>query len=161
MLRATTRNTAVPTIIHGGHRLNVIPSEIILDVDGRILPGQDPEDWRQIVQAVVGNDVEVTLLSREEGIAADPASPFFDAIVETIGEMVPEAVVAPFLLSGGTDARHLPDIKIYGFFPFPPSDRGLRNNSLVHGHNERIAVDDLAFATRFMHDLVVRFSGVG
>jgi len=161
MLRATTRNTAVPTIIHGGHRLNVIPSEIILDVDGRILPGQDPEEWRQIVQAVVGDDVEVTLLSREEGIAADPASPFFDAIVETIGELVPQAVVAPFLLSGGTDARHLPDIKIYGFFPFPPSDRGPRNNSLVHGHNERIAVEDLAFATKFMYDLVVRFSGVG
>ncbi|RIK36084.1 MAG: hypothetical protein DCC58_19720, partial [Chloroflexi bacterium] len=39
-LRATTRNTAVPTIIHGGHRINVIPGEVICDVDGRVLPGQ-------------------------------------------------------------------------------------------------------------------------
>lgn len=159
MLHATTRNTAVPTIIHGGHRINVIPSEIVLDVDGRILPGQDPSDWRDIVQAVVGNEVEVELLSQEQGIAADPSSPFFDAIVATIDEMVPGAAVAPFLLSGGTDARHLPDIKVYGFFPFPPSRRGPRNNSLIHGHNERIAIDDLAFATRFIYDVVKRFCG--
>lgn len=161
MLRATTRNTAVPTIIHGGHRINVIPSEVVLDVDGRILPGQDPEEWRDIVQGVVGDEVEVALLSREKGIAADPASPFFDAIAETMAELVPGAAVAPFLLSGGTDARHLPDIKVYGFFPFPPSERGAQNNSLVHGHNERIAVEDLTFATRFIYEVVERFCGTG
>ena len=158
-LRATTRNTAVPTIIHGGHRINVIPSEVVLDVDGRILPGQDPEAWRETVQAVVGDEVEVELISREEGITADPASPFFDAIAATISDLVPGAKVAPFLLSGGTDAGNIPDIKVYGFFPFPPSGRGLRNNSLMHGHDERIAVDDLAFATRFLYDVVVRFCG--
>lgn len=157
MLRATTRNTAVPTIIHGGHRINVIPSEVVLDVDGRILPGQGPDEWRRIVQEVVGDEVEVELLSREEGIAADPASPFFDAIAATMDDLVPGAAVAPYLLSGGTDARHLQDTKVYGFFPFPPSGRGPRNNSLIHGHNERIAVDDLTFATRFIYDLVVRF----
>lgn len=159
MLRATTRNTAVPTIVHGGHRINVIPSEVVLDVDGRILPGQDPDLWRETVQAVVGDEVEVELLSRESGLAADPASPFFDTIASTIADLVPGAAVAPYLVSGGTDARNIPGIKVYGFFPFPPSDRGPLNNSLMHGHNERIAIDDLAFATRFLYDVVVRFCG--
>ncbi len=52
-LRATTRNTAVPTMIHGGQRINVIPGEIVVDIDGRVLPGQDPEAFRAEVQAAV------------------------------------------------------------------------------------------------------------
>lgn len=161
MLRATTRNTAVPTIVHGGHRINVIPSEIILDVDGRILPGQDPDEWREIVQGVVGDEVDVELISRESGIAADPASPFFDSIAATVADLVPGAAVAPFLLSGGTDAGHLPDVKVYGFYPYLPSDRAALYSSLVHDHNERIAIADLAFATRFIYDVVVRFCEKG
>jgi acetylornithine deacetylase/succinyl-diaminopimelate desuccinylase-like protein len=157
MLRATTRNTAVPTIVHGGHRINVIPSEIVLDVDGRILPGQDPDEWREIVQGVVGDEVHVELISRETGLAADPESPLFDAITETIAGMVAGAAVAPYLVSGGTDARNLPGIKVYGFFPFVPSDRAALYSSLVHGHNERIAVEDLAFATRYLYEVVTRF----
>lgn len=157
MLRATTRDTAVPTIIHGGHRINVIPSEIVLDVDGRILPGTDPEEWRQRVQTVVGDEVEVKLLSREQGIMADPASPLFDAIAETMAAMDPGSAVAPYLVSGGTDARNIPDVKVYGFFPHPLSDRTALYSTLVHGHDERIAVEDLAFATRFMYEVVIRF----
>jgi len=159
MLRATTRDTAVPTIVHGGHRINVIPSEVVLDVDGRILPGTDPEEWRDRVQTVVGDQVEVTLLSHERGIMADPASPLFDAIAATVVEMDPGAKVAPYLVSGGTDARNVPGVKVYGFFPAPPSDRHALYATLVHGHDERIAVEDLSFASQFIHRLVTRFCG--
>lgn len=159
MLRATTRDTAVPTIVHGGHRINVIPSEVTLDVDGRILPGTDPDEWRDRVQAVVGDGVTVALSSRESGILADPASPFFDAIAASIDAIDPGAKVAPFLVSGGTDARNIPGVKVYGFRPFPPSERTAEYAPLVHGHNERVHVDDLAFAAHFLYDLVVRFAG--
>ncbi|HEV2528683.1 MAG TPA: M20/M25/M40 family metallo-hydrolase [Thermomicrobiales bacterium] len=158
MLRATTRDTAVPTLVHGGHRINVIPSEIVLDVDGRILPGTDPEEWRQRVQDVVGDGVEVQLLSRESGILADPASPFFEAISATIEAMDPGSVVVPYLVSGGTDARNIPGVKVYGFMPFEPGVRNAEYVPLVHGHDERIHVDDLRYATRFLRDLVLRFA---
>ena len=159
MLRATTRDTAVPTIIHGGHRINVIPSEIVLDVDGRVLPGTDPSEWRDRVQRVVGDGVTVELISEETGLMADPTSPFFDAIAATISAIDSGASVAPFLVSGGTDAGNIPGVKVYGFFPFPPSERNAEYAPLMHGHDERIHVDDLAFASRFLYDLVVRFAG--
>jgi acetylornithine deacetylase/succinyl-diaminopimelate desuccinylase-like protein len=161
MLRASTRNTAVPTLLHGGHRINVIPSEVTLDLDGRILPGVDPDEWRDAVQAVVGDDVAVELMSRESGIAADPASPFFDAIGATMAGLDPSALVVPYLLTGGTDAAHLPDIKVYGYFPFEPTDRIQTYAKLIHGHDERIHVDDLAFGTRFVFDVVRRFCAAG
>ncbi|MDQ3695172.1 MAG: M20/M25/M40 family metallo-hydrolase [Chloroflexota bacterium] len=159
IVRATTRDTAVPTVIQGGKTINVIPSEVTLGVDCRILPGTDPEAWRSLVQSVVGDEVEVELLSREPGLEFDPASPLFEIIKETIAEMAPGATVAPYLTAGATDARHIPGIKVYGFFPFAPSDRAATYAPLVHGHDERIAVADLHFATRFLYQVTTRLCG--
>lgn len=159
-IRTITGDTAVPTIIQGGIRINVIPSQITLEVDGRILPGTDPEEWRARVQTVVGDDVSVELLSRNTGIETDAASPFFDAIQETIVALDPAAVVAPYLSGGGTDARHLPEIKVYGFYPYGPSRIADSLLSTMHGHNERIAVDDLQFGVTFLYEVVHRFCAV-
>ncbi|MDP9373235.1 MAG: M20/M25/M40 family metallo-hydrolase, partial [Chloroflexota bacterium] len=155
-LRATTHNTAVPTILGGGHRINVIPSEVWVDVDGRVLPGQDPADWIRQVQAAVGDEVEVRMLTGGAGVAADPASPFFDAIAATIDAEDPGAGVLPYLMSGGTDARAMPGVKIYGFMP---SRSGADVLALAHGHDERTRVDDLLFGTRCLYGVVTRFAG--
>jgi acetylornithine deacetylase/succinyl-diaminopimelate desuccinylase-like protein len=159
-LYAATRNTAVPTMIHGGVRINVIPSEVVVDIDGRILPGQDPEAFRQAVQDVVGSKVRIDLVSPDYGVASDPDSPFFEAIRETMQQLQPGSVLMPYMLTGGTDAALLPQIRTYGFFPMLPGERLEIYGPLVHGHNERIHVDDLAFGTRFIHDLVLRFCAV-
>lgn len=157
MIRATTRNTAVPTMIHGGQLINVIPSEIVLDVDGRLLPGEDPEAFRDEVQAAVGDQVEVELVGRGSGTAADPASPFFDAIKATMAKLQPGIDVIPYLMSGGTDAPLVPGVKVYGFCPMLPTDRMEEYDPLVHGHNERIHLDDLEIGSQFMYDLIVEF----
>lgn len=158
-LRATTRNTAVPTMIHGGQRINVIPGEIVVDIDGRVLPGQDPEAFRAEVQAVVGDLASIEIVSPDGGTAADAESSFFDAIVETVAELDPGAAVIPTMSSGGTDAPLIPGVKVYGFFPKLPTERLQLYDGLVHGHNERVHVDDLAFGTQFIYDLVIRFAG--
>ena len=157
-LRATTHDTAVPTIIHGGHLINVIPSEVELLIDGRLLPGSDPDAFRDEIAALLGDTVDVELTSRETGVAADPASPFFEAIRATMAELQPGIDVIPYLVSGGTDAPLIPGVKIYGFFPMLPTERQREYDPLVHGHDERVHVDDLAFGAQFVYDLVVRFA---
>ena len=156
-LRATVRNTAVPTIVHGGHRINVIPSEVSVDVDGRILPGQDAAEWVRQVQAAVGDEVEVEPIGAGAGgVAADPVSPFFDAIAATMADEDPGSALLPYLVSGGTDARMLPGMKVYGFMP----TRGAGDPmSLAHGHDERTSVEDLLFGTRCLYGVVRRFCG--
>lgn len=156
--RAVTRNTAVPTLVHGGHRINVIPSEIVVEIDGRILPGEDPEAFRQQVQEAVGDVAEITFLhdEQESGIEADPESTFFEAIKATMADLAPGATVVPALISGGTDAGLVPGIKVYGFFPALPTERVALYDTLVHGHNERFHIDDLEYGARFLYDLVIR-----
>jgi acetylornithine deacetylase/succinyl-diaminopimelate desuccinylase-like protein len=158
-LRATTRNTAVPTMVHGGQRINVIPGEIVVDIDGRILPGEAPEAFCDAVQAAVGDLATIEIVTPGIGTEADPGSPMFDAISETMSALDPGSSVMPTLSSGGTDAPLIPGVKVYGFFPVLSTERLHMYDPLVHGHNERIHVDDLAFGARFLHDLVIRFAG--
>lgn len=156
-LRATTRNTAVPTIIHGGHRINVIPGEVICDVDGRVLPGQDPEAFIRQVGELLGPDVLVEPTRQgSSGIEADPASPLFDTIQAVMGELDPGALVSPYLVSGGTDAKSVPGIKVYGFWPARLSEAEANG---AHNHDERVSTANLEFATRALYEIVTRYCG--
>lgn len=157
-LRATTRNTAVPTIIHGGHRINVIPGEIVCDVDGRVLPGQDPMDFvRQVRELLEPEGVEVQPASSgASGIEADPESALFDTIRSAMQEIDPGSDVAPFLVSGGTDAKSIPGVKVYGFNPGRYSTVEMNG---AHNHDERVTIDNLAFATQALFDITTRYCG--
>jgi acetylornithine deacetylase/succinyl-diaminopimelate desuccinylase-like protein len=156
-LRATTRNTAVPTIIHGGHRINVIPGEVICDVDGRILPGQDPAEFIAQARELLGPAVEVEAAGTgASGIEADPDSALFDTIRAVMQDIDPGSDVAPFLVSGGTDAKSIPGVKVYGFNPGRYSPAELNG---AHNHDERVTIDNLEFATRCLFDIVTRYCG--
>ncbi len=154
-LRATTRNTAVPTIIHGGHRINVIPGEVVCDVDGRILPGQQSAAFVAEVRELLGDSVTVEGVGpNESGIEAPPDSPLYDTISAVMGEVDPGAEVMPSLCSGGTDAPSVPGIKVYGFNPAPFSPAEMNG---AHNHDERVSIDNLLFATRSLYEIVARY----
>ncbi len=157
-LWAVTHHTAVPTLVDAGKRINVIPSEVKLGIDCRLVAGTTPDEWRQMVQDVIGDTGEVALVNRNAGIGFDPESPFFDAIRATLTDLVPDANLIPNLIGGRTDAAWFPDIKVYGFFPKAPADRGDAYEGTVHGHNERIHVDDVRFSARFAYNLIASFA---
>lgn len=153
-LYATTRNTAVPTIVHGGHRINVIPSEVTVDVDGRVLPGQDPEKFVEEVRELIGDDVNVEMTNGSTGLEADPSSPLFETISSTIAELDPGATVVPYLVAGGTDAKSIPGVKVYGFMPTRDNPEEC---ALAHSHDERISISNLEFGTQALYEIVTRY----
>ena len=93
------------------------------------------------------------------GSRPTPHPPLFDAIAATTAELDPEGAVAPSLVTGGTDASSLPGVEVYGFFPFLPTERVAQYAPLIHGHDERIAVDDVLYGTRFLSAVTARFRG--
>ena len=156
---ASLRNTVNATIVHGGSAVNVIPSEIVVDLDGRALPGFGPEDMLAEVGAIVGDDVELEVTRFDAGPAA-PDMAFFDGLAGVIRELDPEGVPVPMLMPAVTDGRHLSPLGIqtYGFMPlaFPPD---FPFDRLPHAADERVPVDGVRFGAEAMFRAVERYPG--
>lgn len=156
MFHAMMHNTVTPTMLKAGTKVNVIPSSAEARCDARLLPGQTSHDLLHQVRRVIGNDVEIEFLDDTPAFETDHRTPLFDAICRVMARQVPDAPVLPYLVVGATDARHVRKLgtQVYGFSPmFAPSSELDR----VHGHDERISVDNLEFGTRLLYELVTDF----
>ena len=147
---ATLRDTANPTMLEAGYKANVIPSVAEAVIDCRVLPGRLAAFERELDE-LLGPDVE-----REWVVNLPPVETTFDgALVEAMGAAIlaedPGAMMIPYMLSGGTDAKAFArlGIRCFGFSPLklPP---GLDFTSLFHGVDERVPVDALTFGTRVL-----------
>ena len=155
-LDATLHNTVNATIVEGGLKINVIPSEVRLSLDGRLLPGQGPEDLIRELRAVIGEEPEI------EVVKLGPAQPEpdlsgFQVLADIIRELDPDGVPVPYLVSGGTDGRHFAKLGIstYGFTPvtLPP---GFDAWATIHDADERIPAAALAFGSEAIFRAVQR-----
>lgn len=151
------RNTVNATLIHGGEKQNVIPSRIDIGLDARLLPGFGPDNVIAELANVVGHDVTVEASPHNPGPSGVDLG-LFDALADALRRERPEALVVPFLLPATTDARFFSRIGIqsYGFTPMN-SVPGGSFFDIVHGANERIAVDALAFGTTVLTTLLTRY----
>lgn len=158
MLAAMLRNTATPTVLQAGTKINVIPSLAEALVDGRTLPGFAAQDFLAEVRPIVGDDVELELLDDSPALEADLDSPLYSAIVDVMQQELPGARPSPTLVTGATDAKHVVHLgtRVYGFGPVR-YEAATEGEALVHGHNERISVDNLLFMTRVLYNVVTRF----
>ncbi|WP_203337928.1 M20/M25/M40 family metallo-hydrolase [Nocardioides limicola] len=148
MLGAVIRNTCNPTMLGGGYKVNVIPTEATAHVDGRFLPGYEDEFFATLAQ-LCGDDIEIDPVSHQQPWQSDFGTPLVEAMTRSLLAEDPDALVAPFLMSGGTDAKHFRKLGMssYGFTPLRlPAD--LDFTALFHGVNERVPVDALTFGAR-------------
>ncbi|MEM2127994.1 MAG: M20/M25/M40 family metallo-hydrolase, partial [Candidatus Bathyarchaeia archaeon] len=160
-LRAMLRTTIAPTIIKGGVKENVIPSECEAVLDCRTIPGQSNEDLiREIKGILAGIDkLEIEPIQLDEPSESPIDTPLFNKINETLKELVPNSSIIPFMSTGGTDSRHLRrrGSICYGFHPLKtdmPLDEIQR---MAHGVDERISIENLVFGTEALYRLVVAF----
>ncbi|MEU6357633.1 M20/M25/M40 family metallo-hydrolase [Streptomyces sp. NPDC047072] len=150
LIGATLSNTANPTQLGAGYKVNVIPGEATAHVDGRFLPGFE-EEFLADVDKILGPKV------RREDVHADKAveTAFEGTIVDAMQSALvaedPAAKAIPYMLSGGTDAKSFDDLGIrgFGFAPLklPPE---LDFAGMFHGVDERVPVDGLKFGVRVL-----------
>ena len=148
MLGAVIRHTTNPTMLGAGYKANVIPTEASAHVDGRFLPGFEDEFFATLAE-LVGEGIEVEYLSNQRPWETPYDGDLVQAMERSLLAEDPDAVVAPFLMSGGTDAKHFRKLgmRSYGFAPLRlPAD--LDFTALFHGVDERVPVDALGFGAR-------------
>lgn len=160
MIYAMLHNTVTPTILKAGSKINVIPSVAEAQCDARLIPGQTEGNLLHELRTIVGNDVEIEFVGSRNGRESDYKTPLFDSITHVMAQHEPKAPVLPYLVVGATDARHVSNLgtMVYGFCPMIAPSMELDR---VHGHNERISLDNLEFGTRVLYEIVSEFALAG
>jgi acetylornithine deacetylase/succinyl-diaminopimelate desuccinylase-like protein len=148
------RDTISLTILRGGNKINVIPSESTASLDCRLIPGSSKEDFLREIKRRLGDEIEVEVVSESRSLPPSPLdTDLFKAIQSFAAQNDPGCPVVPVLLSGATDSRFFREkgVITYDFCPFRLRESELKNE---HGNDERIAVENLRFGMKMAVEIL-------
>ncbi len=158
-MRAMFMNTLNVTVVRAGVKQNVLPARSEALLDCRLLPGQDPEAWRQEVERVI-DDPSITVEFAAGRVPVQQPqvewdTELFHAIEQSIHAAMEDAVVTPSMTIGITDSRYLRarGVIAYGFIPAVFSTE---ENRTFHGNDEFITIENLNLGCELTYDVVRR-----
>jgi acetylornithine deacetylase/succinyl-diaminopimelate desuccinylase-like protein len=150
LVGATVKNTANPTGLKAGYKVNVIPQSATAEIDGRFLPGYEEEFFAEI-DRLLGGAVKREFIHHDIALETAADGALYDAMTAALLAEDPQAMVVPYCLSAGTDAKSFSKlgIRCFGFSPLklPPE---LDFSGMFHGIDERVPVDGLRFGVRVL-----------
>ena len=150
MVGATLTNTANPTMLSAGYKVNVIPQTATALVDGRFLPGYEDEFFGEI-DALLGPGVRREEVHHDIAVETSFDGDLVSAMAQALAAEDPGGELVPYCLSGGTDAKSFSrlGIRCFGFAPLrlPPD---LDFAGMFHGVDERVPVSALRFGVRVL-----------
>ncbi|MBV9160726.1 MAG: M20/M25/M40 family metallo-hydrolase [Pseudonocardiales bacterium] len=148
-LRSIVQHTVSATVVHGGTGTNVHPSEITVELDGRVLPGDfSTEEFLALLRARIGFDLDLELFMQGEVVPPPRLDGFYDRLVGVLKAKDPGGVPLPMMTTASTDARLFSQLGIqcFGWMPLLHGPDAVYRDRL-HCANERIAVSALEFGT--------------
>ncbi|MCL1977832.1 MAG: M20/M25/M40 family metallo-hydrolase [Candidatus Bathyarchaeota archaeon] len=163
-IRPRIQLTLTPTMVSGGVKINIVPSECEVTFDCRILPGQTVDStlvlFRGLLTEAGLDELQTELLQVHNGTESPMQTPLYQTIIEVLHEFEPNCIVTPTLMCGGTDSKFYRELGsiCYGFHPMhtesPVNGKYIKRE---HGIDERISIDNLVFGTSVMYETVKRF----
>ena len=150
-------NTVSATIVRGGVRVNVVPSEAELTLDGRVLPGFGADDLVREVRDLLGPDADVRVLSFEPYPGGIDMG-LFATLAAAVRARDPAAIPMPYVTMATTDGRHFAHLGIqsYGFTPME-LPAGYDFATMAHGADERIPVGAVDWGTDAVYRVLESF----
>jgi len=155
--QALLRNTIAVSVVRAGSNTNAFSGTAYAELDCRLVPDQEPEEFLETVTEVVDDEnivIEPLLISSPAASPTD--SELYEAIRTATQSIERQATLGSSVLAGFTDGRFLRErgIVSYGFDPFKASNGDLRG---VHGIDEKLSISDLEFAIRYCHSVLSEF----
>jgi len=155
-VRARLTNTISLTTVNTGIKVNVIPAEAHATLDCRLLPDVDVDAFISELREIIDDErVELEILNRFQGAESTLSHEFIDAVEDVVSDLIEGAKVVPEMTPGFTDSRiyRLRGIPAYGFVPCLVAPEELAG---IHGHNERISIENLRLGMQVLHQLMLR-----
>lgn len=159
-LRAITRMTISPNVVHGGVKTNIVPDSCQAEVDIRILPGQNKKYVLNELQTILG-DTEIETIQYHPPSISPADTDSYRLIVDTFKESLGELPVLPTICAGATDSRYTRELGIpsYGIGMMTyKMDAAMKAS--VHGNDEKLDVESLRAKTDFLLQLAKKYLGV-
>jgi acetylornithine deacetylase/succinyl-diaminopimelate desuccinylase-like protein len=154
-------NTVSPTILRAGYKDNVIPGEATIVLDGRTLPGEDPESFMAELRQIVGPEPTFELLNTAPPVETSPDTALFELIKQTVEAADPGARALAWMNPGATDNKFYSKLgaACYGFMPVKLDER-IPFGSLFHGNDERLPIEGFYWGLKVYAEVVLKFLGI-
>ncbi|KOV90166.1 M20/M25/M40 family metallo-hydrolase [Nocardia sp. NRRL S-836] len=151
LVENTVRCSTTPTMLNAGYKVNVIPGTATARLDVRTLPGT-ADELTATIDSLLEPGVTWEFLDQQPPVEAPVDTPWFTAMAEALRDEDPSAVVVPYCLGGGTDAKAFSTLGIhcYGYAPLLLPSEGYDYRAMAHGVDERVPVEGLEFGTRVL-----------
>ncbi len=165
-LHSMSRTTFATTIVKGGQKINVLPCSSRVDIDCRLLPGQDFNYAEKHIKKALGKkltkEVEITLLKdslANIGSASPLNTEFVDAIKRTFQKLIPNSSVVPVIAYGATDLRYIRQNggNGYGFSLVEPKTPAVEISEMAHNVNERVRIKSVELTIKAMYELAKEY----
>jgi acetylornithine deacetylase/succinyl-diaminopimelate desuccinylase-like protein len=153
---ATLRNTVSLTELNAGYKTNVIPGEATAQLDCRLLPGVQKDDFIAEIQKKLGDpSLTIEAIDWQQAIPSSDHSELFDAVKAVANEETPGIPVVPVVVGWFTDSHWFRELgtTAYGFDGFAVD---LEHLSTAHGKNERIPLSELTQGVRRFHQILLK-----
>jgi acetylornithine deacetylase/succinyl-diaminopimelate desuccinylase-like protein len=161
LFRPMLANTVTPTILRAGYKDNVIPGEASVILDGRTLPGENPESFMAELRAIVGPEPSFELMKTAPPAETPAQGPLFDLMKRKIEAADKGARAIPWMIPGATDNKFYAELGMacYGFMPVKLEPH-MPFGSLFHSNDERMPVEGFFWGLKVYVDVVLTFLGV-
>jgi acetylornithine deacetylase/succinyl-diaminopimelate desuccinylase-like protein len=150
-------NTVNAIIVKGGERINVVPEEVKLYLDGRILPGYTDNDLICELRQIIDSDCEIKI-TMYEAVKTSIDLSLFDLLSDILTEREPDCIPIPIVISASTDAKQLAKLGIqtYGYLPIDLPE-GFDFMKLVHAADERIPIKAMHSGADAIYQVISRY----
>ena len=159
------KTSTAPTIIEGGVKDNVIPTEASVVMNFRILQGETIDDvYNHIVDVIGDSRISIEPLNganaNQPSTVSEIRSEGYNVIEKTIKQITNNVIVVPGLIAGGTDAKHFIGIadNAYRFFPMRVHPGNMTG---FHGKNEHMTVENYKEIIQFVHQMIINLNEYG
>jgi acetylornithine deacetylase/succinyl-diaminopimelate desuccinylase-like protein len=152
---ALFRDTVSVNVIKAGYQINVIPERAEAEIDCRLLPETDAQEFHRWLLSRIADDrikMEMIQTSPPSGIAPLD-SRFYQAVTSIVEKYSPGAGVFPLLMAGATDGRYWRQ-RGYPAYGFTPVILEREDIGRIHGIDERLSIENLLQGIKMTKDII-------